>query len=398
MTLPCTLIALLLLPLTFMACGGRSSLVLPKAGADSIGSGGGMTSAGGWSSVGTGGAGSGGRGGSGGITGSGGSLASGGRGGSGGVTGSGGSMASGGRSGSGGVTGSGGTKVTCNGSIFQEGGLPGTQVRDYPNKAAVGDWNGDGKLDLATMNTYTNTVSVLLGKGDGTFSSRMDYDTGQAPSSIATGDLNGDGKPDLVTSNGEGSSVSVLLGKGDGSFAFKIDYPTADEPWSVVIGDWSGDGKMDLIASNSLLLGKGDGTFAPKVDYTNVDYAGSMAAGDLNRDGSLDLVMQTIDNQNNGNIAVLLGKGDGSFAGKSAYAPFGFIVSMALGDLNADGKLDLAMIDNCGPRAATFQLRAFVGMGDGTFASITKYESHCSDMIAMGDINNDGKLDIVTGA
>ncbi len=142
-----------------------------------------------------------------------------------------------------------------------------------PRSVAIGDLNGDGKLDLAVANDSTNTVSVLLGDGDGTFKTKRDYDTGSDPSSIAIGDLNGDGKPDLAVANEGSATVSVLLGNGDGTFGAKTDYDTGIAPYSVAIGDLNGDGKPDLGVANegsatvSVLLGNGNGTFGAKTDY-----------------------------------------------------------------------------------------------------------------------------------
>src|SRR2546428_795657 len=88
----------------------------------------------------------------------------------------------------------------------------------FPLSVAIGDVSGVGKPDLATANSFSNTVSVLLGNGDGTFGAKVNYGTGRFPSSVAIGDVSGDGKPDLATANYASSTVSVLLGNGDGTF------------------------------------------------------------------------------------------------------------------------------------------------------------------------------------
>ena len=114
---------------------------------------------------------------------------------------------------------------------------------------AIGDLNGDGKLDLVT-GSEGNTVSTLANRGDGSFRPRRDYGTGGDPGSVAIGDLNGDRKPDLATANYESNTVSVLANKGDGSFQAKLDYATGRDPESVAIGDLNGDRKPDLATAN----------------------------------------------------------------------------------------------------------------------------------------------------
>jgi len=194
---------------------------------------------------------------------------------------------------------------------------------------ATGDFNRDGKLDVAVANPVTNTVSVFLGNGDGTFQSAVDYRTGTQPalstqfcepSSVGVGDFNGDGKTDLAVSNLNESDISVLLGNGDGTFQSAVNYATGLSPAAIAVGDFNQDGKLDLAVANSgcgspcgnisVLLGNGDGTFQSPVNYVTGNQPGSVAVGDFNEDGKLDLVVA---NSSSGNISVLLGNGDGTF-------------------------------------------------------------------------------------
>jgi len=181
---------------------------------------------------------------------------------------------------------------------------------------ALGDFNGDGILDLATTNigsTTMDTVSVLLGKGGGEFSPRADYPTGPVPHGIALGDLNNDGKLDIEVANSEASYVSVLLASGDGAFAARMDYPTGINPLAVALGDLNGDGRLDIVAASnatgiastvSVLLGAGDGTFAANAKYAIEADAVSVAVGDLNRDDRPDLVTTSFSSDS---VTVLLG-------------------------------------------------------------------------------------------
>ncbi len=167
-----------------------------------------------------------------------------------------------------------------------------------PVAVVTADLNGDGKLDLVIANAAANNISVLLGNGDGTFQAARTYATGAAPQSSAVGDLNGDGKLDLVTANEGDNTVSVLLGNGDGTFQAAKGYAVGAQPVSVAVGDF--DGKPDIVTANqgsdsvSLLPGNGDGTFATaQTAGTFGAPAASVAVGDFNGDGKLDLAATT---------------------------------------------------------------------------------------------------------
>ena len=162
----------------------------------------------------------------------------------------------------------------------------------------AGDFNGDGRLDLATANSLDGTVSVLLGNGDGTFQPQVTYAEGS--DAIVAGDFNGDGRLDLAVANYKDNDVSVLLGNGDGTFQPQVTYAVGSDPFAIVAGDFNGDGRLDLAVADpydpggvSVLLGNGDGTFQPAVQYAVGSNPFSIVAVDFNGDGHLDLAVAT---------------------------------------------------------------------------------------------------------
>src|SRR5207302_5536960 len=152
-----------------------------------------------------------------------------------------------------------------------------------PYSVAVGDFNGDGKPDLVVANSANNTwpssgqlpgnLSVLLGNGDGTFRAAQTFTTGTTPEYVAVGDFNGDGKADLAVANYRSHNLSVLLGNGDGTFRAVQTFTTGSGHQTVVVGDFNGDGQPDLAVANYdandvwVLLGNGGGRFLPAPTY-----------------------------------------------------------------------------------------------------------------------------------
>ena len=288
---------------------------------------------------------------------------------------------------------------------------------------AVGDLNGDGINDVVAassldLGTTGGTVDVALGNGDGTLGRQNSYNLGgwpggtlgAAPSGILTGDFNGDGKLDVaagiqsfpgdLTSGG----VSVFLGNGDGTLRTPVNYPAGGlSTLSMVAGDFNGDGKLDIVSgvggasysystpgAIAVMLGKGDGTFQPALLTQVGSPAGTpiaIAAGDLNGDGKLDLVASVWDANLNDTIVVLLGNGDGTFRQLAPFTTPAAGQAIAIIDFNGDGKPDLVVGDCCGLSESVYLL----GNGDGTFQAVQYFTSGASVTgFAATSWNNDG--------
>jgi hypothetical protein len=287
-------------------------------------------------------------------------------------------------------------------------------VGSAPQAVATADFNGDGILDLVTPNQGSGDVSILLGAGDGKFRipARVRLsDPNPRPASVAVGDFNGDGKPDLAI--GESAPldrVAILLGKGDGTFQATASFPAGPDPQFVLAADFDGDGKLDLAVANgsrssatdfgslAILLGNGDGTFRAAVNYAAGVRPYSIVAGDFNGDGKLDLAVGSSGDANARQpetVAILLGAGDGTFA------PAQYIVigdnppaaapptSIAVGDLNLDGKLDLVV-------TASSTIVVLIGNGDGTFQASSYPTTSGARFVAIADLDGDGNPDLVT--
>ncbi|UBF30105.1 FG-GAP-like repeat-containing protein (plasmid) [Kovacikia minuta CCNUW1] len=273
-------------------------------------------------------------------------------------------------------------------------------VGSNPTAIATGDINGDSIPDVVTANAGTNTVSVGLGNGDGTFATIPDYAVGSSPQGVALGDLNGDGKLDFVTANYGNGTVSIGLGDGKGFFAAASSIAVGANPTSVSLGDLNGDDKLELVLTTSnqvsvLLNQTANGTlsFATRVDYGVGTTPKTAALGDINRDGKLDVVTA---NFGSGNLSVLLGAGNGTLGAATTYTVGTNPTSVALGDVNGDGKLDLVST-NASTDVSKNSISVLLGNGLGAFGTKTDYQvGYSPTAIGLGDFNNDGKLDVLT--
>ncbi len=263
------------------------------------------------------------------------------------------------------------------------------------------DFDSDGKLDIAATDQISNSVVLFIGNGSGGFSlqSSTNYSTGAYPKELVAGDFNSDGKMDVVTVNSNSNNISVLLGTGTGSFIPQTTYTVPNFPKTIVKGDFNNDGKLDLATGNysggniSILMGVGNGSFSPIVNYAGVSGIEDMTCGDFNNDGKLDLATCC---WTNFFILVYYGNGNGTFqtAINCPMAPSnnygGSIVSA---DFNNDNYDDVAVWD-----ALSYSVTAFFGTPTNTMTSGVVIGASGGNFIRMSakDVNGDGNIDIVT--
>ncbi len=277
-----------------------------------------------------------------------------------------------------------------------------------PSSIAIADLDADGRLDVATCNSGddpdfdSNTITVLLGNGDGTFRETPELNVGQDPAAIAIADLDGNGVLDMVTADQASHTVSVVLGNGGGTFGIP-EFGVGTGPRSLAAADVDGDGFMDLAAGNinntvSVLLGNGDGTLGARADFATGGYPRSVAISDINADGRSDLVVANWVDYTSylGTLSVLLGNGDGTFQASVEY-PAGITPgSVVIADLNADGRMDLTWA-NTPANVSTNTISVRLGNGDGTFGPKTTFATVGSPWsLAVADFDEDRRLDVVT--
>ena len=293
-----------------------------------------------------------------------------------------------------------------------------------PNDVALADVNGDGKLDAVVANGG-GWVGVLLGNGDGTFQPVVSYAAGNFgespyPRTIAVGDVNGDHKPDIVLGNEQSPyRFSLLIGNGDGTFQPVVGIDQSFNAYSVslVVADVNRDGSLDVVTGSACFtlddcstgavnvsLGNGDGTFQPAVRYRVV--CGGMiavAVADVNGDGIPDVVASVClngacTNGGTGAAAVLLGRGDGTFDSPVTYDAGGNAAwSIAVSDVNRDGKPDLLLANGDGVQENGGVVDLLLGNGDGTFQSAVPVSTGTgrARAVAAQDVDGDGAPDIL---
>ena len=318
-------------------------------------------------------------------------------------------------------------------------------VGSDPDAIVAGDFTGDGRTDLAVANSGDDTVSVLLGNGDGTFQPQVTYAVGAGPDRHRGGRLHRrrpdrPGRRQLGTDN----DVSVLLGNGDGTFQPQVTYAVGSDPDALVAGDFTGDGRTDLAVANngdndvSVLLGNGDGTFQPQVTYAVGSDPDALVAGDFTGDGRTDLAVANAGSERRvgaagqrrrhlpapgdlrggvraptpswratspatagptwpspttdaDDVSVLLGNGDGTFQPQVTYAVGSGPDALVAGDFTGDGRTDLAVAN----ARLDDTVSVLLGNGDGTFQpQVTYAVGSIPDALVAGDFTGDGRTDL----
>jgi hypothetical protein len=275
-----------------------------------------------------------------------------------------------------------------------------TPVGNSPYSTTIGDFNEDGLPDLAVANAGSNSVSVLLGAGAGSYNPATDYQVGVNPRAIAAADFNNDGNLDLAVVNSNTDfapgSISILLGTGAGDFGSQTQFPGRIFPAALAVGFFNEDGLLDIAVANnrsnsvSIYIGKVTGGFADAVDFPITGAPNSIAVADFNGDSELDLAVSNPDN-----VAVLIGTGTGSFGAATNFAVGTRPVSVAVADFNGDNKLDIVTANQSnvtvlrGTGTGNFNIRLDFQLG----AAIGSIAS--SNSLAVGEFTGDNNLDVV---
>lgn len=270
-------------------------------------------------------------------------------------------------------------------------------VGSRPDDVEIQDYNRDGLLDIAVTNQDSNSISILIGNGDGSFKNQASYASSNNAFQFSSQDINHDGLLDIVTASNSTASIGVMLGNGDGSFKSSLSFASLAFSWTLDIGDISGDGHVDVVNANveptgvvSVHIGNGDGTFRAYTSYAVGNNPGAVALRDINGDSLLDML---VTGAGSDSLGVLVNKGDGTFFASRTYgtgdAPSGLVVF----DADRDGFADVAIAN-----LADDSISLLLGNGDGSFRAHRTFSAGDKiDGLSLQDINGDGFEDIVGG-
>ena len=263
-----------------------------------------------------------------------------------------------------------------------------------PRSIAIGDFNNDGIQDIATANSFAQSVSIRFGDGFGHFSGTTNVSVGSNPYSIAIGDFNNDGNQDFATANRDTNTVSIRLGNGAGGFSGTTEISVGNRPENIAVGDFNNDGKLDFavndfISTISIRLGDGLGGFTAAASVSVGSIPAGIAVGDFNNDGKQDLAVA---NANADTVSIRLGNGLGGFSGTTNVSVGSGPTGVTIGDFNNDGKQDFTSA-NAGDNTVSIRL----GDGLGGFSGSTNLSVGANPVnVAIGDFNYDGNQDFAT--
>ena len=271
---------------------------------------------------------------------------------------------------------------------------PPTPIGQEASPNEPGDFNNDGLPDAATANVADNTVSIVLGRGDGTFNPQQAVAVGGQPHGLVVFDADGDGDPDIATANTAGNNVSLLLNDGNGVFAPAISFDSGGNgEYSLGAGDMDNDGIDDLVVGTRtdqlmhVLRGNGNGTFTRVSSRAAGGSTWQLALGDVDGDRNLDVATG---NGGSGNGAILKGNGDGTLGPAAVVTVSGSVVASDLGDLDNDGDLDWVLSSFGGAR-----WHVFLNNGAGVMAPdqvfLAPQAASCAVFL---DFDNDSDLDL----
>lgn len=273
---------------------------------------------------------------------------------------------------------------------------------DVPVYVHGADIDGDTHIDLAVANMLDNTISIFPGNGDGTFGAPSIIDGGSGPSSVRLVRLDNNNSPDLVVTNeGVGmpfmdEHISVMYGNGDGTFQAPVTFGVGEDPHESAAADFNGDGWLDLAVVNlfghtiSVLLNNGDGSFGPDVKYESQHVPSAVSAADLDGDGDIDLIAPNSDAYDRSVVAVILNNGDGSFQPTVYYNSGGYPFDTYTCDLDQDLDIDIIVAN-----WMTDSVSILLNNGDATFAAPIQYAAGDNPRaLITSDLNNDTYPDL----